>query len=423
MTASDFRVTLLGTGVPIPSPDRFGPCTLVEAGDQKFLIDAGRGATIRLYQLKLPIGRIDVQLLTHYHSDHTSGVPDVWLTGWLESHFGTRKTPYRVIGPTGARELIENLERAYSLDIKIRVADEKLPRSGIATDVTEFDRDGTVYEKGGVRVIAFEVDHGDVIKPCYGYRFEYDGRVAVFSSDTRYNENVIKYGADADLLVHEVASARPELMREAYVQRIIGHHTTPREAGLVFAQTKPKLAAYTHIVQLGSERIPPPTIDDIVAETRETYSGPLVVGEDLMAFEIGETVSVRRFQPASSPTDSGSSMTPDQPMRFPLWGHLRQIWCAGKIAVCPLGSVSDGRLEKCGLSLRANCGPNYLQQTRTRPLPPAREPDVAFCCQRDVPSFRSLQCTANMPSAGKTSLHNHGAVFPRAVGVDLGGLL
>ena len=231
MTASDFRVTLLGTGVPIPSPDRFGPCTLVEAGDQKFLIDAGRGATIRLYQLKLPIGRIDVQLLTHYHSDHTSGVPDVWLTGWLESHFGTRKTPYRVIGPTGARELIENLERAYALDIKIRVADEKLPLSGIATDVTEFDRDGTVYEKNGVKVIAFEVDHGDVIKPCYGYRVEYGGRVAVFSSDTRYNQNVIKYGAGADLLVHEVASARPELMKEAYIQRIIGHHTTPREAG------------------------------------------------------------------------------------------------------------------------------------------------------------------------------------------------
>jgi ribonuclease Z len=298
---TDFRVTLLGTGVPIPSPDRFGPCTLVEAGNQKFLIDAGRGATIRLYQLKIPIGRIDVQLLTHYHSDHTSGVPDVWLTGWLESHFGTRKTPYRVIGPTGARELIENLERAYALDIKIRAADEKLPLAGIATNVTEFDRDGTVYEKGGVKVIAFEVDHGDVIKPCYGYRFEYDGRVAVFSSDTRYNQNVIKHGAGADLLVHEVASARPELMKEAYVQRIIGHHTTPREAGQVFAQTKPKLAAYTHIVQLGSEHIPPPTIDDIVAETRKTYGGPLAVGEDLMAFEIGETVSVRRLGPSSPP--------------------------------------------------------------------------------------------------------------------------
>lgn len=123
----DFRVTLLGTGVPIPAPERFGPCTLVEAGDQKFLIDAGRGATIRLYQLKIPIGRIDVQLLTHYHSDHTSCLPDVWLTGWLESYFGARKSPYKVIGPTGAKRLMENLERAYADDIKIRIADEKLP--------------------------------------------------------------------------------------------------------------------------------------------------------------------------------------------------------------------------------------------------------------------------------------------------------
>ena len=260
--SSDFRVTLLGTGVPIPSPERFGPSTLVEAGDQKFLIDAGRGATIRLYQLKIPIGRIDVQLLTHYHSDHISCLPDVWLTGWLESHFGTRKTPYKVIGPTGAKRLMENLERAYADDIKIRVADEKLPLSGIATDVTEFDRDGLVYEKSGVKVIAFEVDHGDVIKPCYGYRIEYGGRVAVFSSDTRYNQNVIKYGKGADLLVHEVAMARPELMKEAYIQRIIGHHTTPYDCGRVFAQTRPKLAAFTHVVQLASTAVPPPTLDD-----------------------------------------------------------------------------------------------------------------------------------------------------------------
>jgi ribonuclease Z len=295
MTTCDFRVTLLGTGVPIPSPDRFGPCTLVEAGDQKFLIDAGRGATIRLYQLKVPIGRIDVQLLTHYHSDHTSGVPDVWLTGWLQSEFGRRTTPYRVIGPTGARELMENLEKAYALDIKIRVADEKFPLSGIATDVTEFDREGIVYEKGGVKVIAFEVDHGDLIKPCYGYRFEYGGRAAVFSSDTRYSPNVIKHGAGADLLVHEVASARPELLKDAAFQRILAHHITPRDVGRVFTQTRPKLAAFTHVLQLGNAEIPPPTIDDIIAETRETYDGPLVVGEDLTAFDIGATVSVRRY--------------------------------------------------------------------------------------------------------------------------------
>ena len=84
---SDFKVTLLGTGTPIPRPDRFGPSTLIEAGDQKLLIDAGRGATIRLYQLGVPMGRIDALLLTHYHSDHTSGIPDLWLTGWLPSHY------------------------------------------------------------------------------------------------------------------------------------------------------------------------------------------------------------------------------------------------------------------------------------------------------------------------------------------------
>ncbi len=289
-------MTLLGTGVPTPRPDRFGPSTLVEAGDQTLLIDAGRGATIRLYQLGVPMGRIDALLLTHYHSDHTSGIPDVWLTGWLQSHYATRRAPFRVIGPTGAKDVMTNLERAYAADIKIRIADEKLPPEGIAVAVEEFAADGVVYEKNGVKVIAFEVDHGDVIKPAYGYRIEYGGRAAVISGDTRYNENVVKHGAGADLLIHEVAIARPELMSEPYVQRIMAHHTTAREAGMVFSRTTPKLAAFTHLVFLASERVPAATLSDLIAETRQTYGGPLEIGEDLMAFEIGDAVRVRRHQ-------------------------------------------------------------------------------------------------------------------------------
>jgi ribonuclease Z len=291
---NDLKVTLLGTGTPIPRPDRFGPSTLIEAGDQKLLIDAGRGATIRLFQLKVPMGRVNPLLLTHYHSDHTCGIPDFWLIGWLSSHYARRTAPLRVIGPTGAKALMSHLEQAYAADIKIRLVDEKLPPEGVATQVEEFDRDGVVYEHGGLKVIAFEVDHGDVIKPCYGYRIEYGGRVVVHSSDTRYNENVVKYGTGADLLIHEVAMARPELMKEAYIQRIVAHHTVPREAGLVFSRTRPKLAAYTHLVMLGSETVAPPTLEDLVRETRETYDGPLEVGEDLMVFEIGDTVTVRR---------------------------------------------------------------------------------------------------------------------------------
>jgi len=294
---SDFKVTLIGTASPQPRPDRFGPSTLVEAGDQKFLIDAGRGVPIRLRQIKVPMGKIDVLFLTHYHSDHTSGIPDLWLTGWLPAPYAQRKTPFHVIGPTGAKALMENLEKAYALDIKIRIEDEKLPPEGIAVKVDEFDKEGVVYEQSGVKVTAFEVNHGDAIKPAVGYRIDYKGNSAVISGDTRYNENVIKYGTGADLLIHEVAMARPALMQIPAIQRIIAHHTTPKEAGMVFSKAKPKLAVYTHIVLLSNDQVPEPTLDNLVAETRQTYSGPLEVGEDLTSLEVGDTVTVHRFKP------------------------------------------------------------------------------------------------------------------------------
>jgi ribonuclease Z len=297
MSSHDIRVTLLGTGVPTPRADRFGPSTLIEAGSRKLLIDAGRGTTIRLNQIGVPMGEIDALLLTHYHSDHTSGIPDLWLTGWLQSHFARRTTPFHVIGPTGARTLMSGLEMAYRRDIEIRIADEQLPPEGVAVIVDEFDQDGVVFDQGGVRVLAFEVDHGAAITPAYGYRVEYDGRVAVISGDTRYNENVIRYGEGADLLIHEVAIVRPELMSVPFIQRIMAHHTTAREAGMVFSRTRPKLAAFTHLVFLASETVPPASVADLIDETRQSYSGPLEVGEDLMSFLIEDEISVQRYQP------------------------------------------------------------------------------------------------------------------------------
>jgi ribonuclease Z len=297
MSSHDFRVTLLGTGVPTPRADRFGPSTLIEAGSRKLLIDAGRGTTIRLNQIGVPMGEIDVLLLTHYHSDHTSGIPDLWLTGWLQSHFARRTTPFHVIGPTGARTLMSGLEMAYRRDIEIRIADEQLPPEGVAVVVEEFDQDGVIFDQDGVRVLAFEVDHGAAITPAYGYRVEYEGRVAVISGDTRYNENVIRYGEGADLLIHEVAIAKPELMSVPFIQRIMAHHTTAREAGMVFSRTRPKLAAFTHLVFLASETVPPASVADVVAEARQSYSGPLEVGEDLMSFLIEGEISVQRYQP------------------------------------------------------------------------------------------------------------------------------
>jgi ribonuclease Z len=216
---------------------------------------------------------------------------------YRKSHRGTQRhecrslsaaSPLRVIGPKGTQKLISHLEQAYADDIKIRIEDEKLPRDGIAIAAAEFDGDGVVYEHRGVKVSAFEVDHGDVIKPAYGYRIEYGGRVVVISGDTRPNQNVIKHGTGADLLIHEVAIVRSELATEPFIQRIMAHHTSAFEAGKIFECAKPKPAAFTHLVFLSSQSVPPASLDDLLAETRRTYSGPLVIGEDLMSFKIGD---------------------------------------------------------------------------------------------------------------------------------------
>ena len=294
MQISDFKVTLLGTGTPNPTADRFGPSTLVEAGTQKLVIDAGRGVPIRLWQLKVPVGQIDALLLTHFHSDHTAGIPDLWLTGWIQTPWGGRTTPFRVIGPMGTKSLMSNLESAYALDIKIRIADEENPPLGVAVVAEEFTKDGVVYAKDGVRVIAFEVDHGDLIKPAYGYRVEYRAKSVVISGDTRFDENVVKYGIGADVLIHEVSIAKPEARNAPIVQSILAHHTSPRECGIVFDRAKPTLAVYTHISRPFTATVPAASINELIAQTRETYVGPLEVGEDLMAFEIGDAVIVHR---------------------------------------------------------------------------------------------------------------------------------
>jgi len=284
----EFRITLLGTGSPIPLPNRFGPATLVEAGNQKLLFDAGRGVTIRLWQQRIPYRAVDILFLTHFHSDHVSGIPDLWLTGWLGGPFGRRASPFRVIGPVGTKELMSNLERAYAADIRIRIADENYPPDGIKVLATEFHAEGVVHDESGVKVTAFVVNHGDKIKPAYGYRVDYDGRSAVISGDTRFDENLIRHSMGVDVLVHEVAAARPELMANPQIQRVMAHHTTPQELGTVFRRTRPKLGVYTHLVMVARIGVPPITVDELIAQTRETYDGPLQVGEDLMSFEIAK---------------------------------------------------------------------------------------------------------------------------------------
>jgi ribonuclease Z len=279
---TDMRVTLLGTGTPTPIAERFGPSTLVEAGSEKLVFDCGRGCPIRLQQKGVQLK--DVKLfVTHLHSDHLNGIVDLWLTGWA---FG-RTTPFVMLGPEGTKNMATHLEEAFMPDIRFRIADEKLPRAGVQFDTKDITP-GVVYEANGVKVTAFEVDHGDVIKPAYGYRVDYRGRSVVLSGDTRFSENVIKFATGADLLIHEVFMAKGELT--VVMKRVRAHHTSPQEAGRVFSTAKPRLAVYSHINTGGFWPVPA----DYIAATRETYNGPLELGEDLMTINVGEAINIKK---------------------------------------------------------------------------------------------------------------------------------
>jgi ribonuclease Z len=291
--AQTMRVTLLGTGRPTPLHDRFEAATLVEAGETTLLFDAGRGASIRIWQLGMPLSEVDGVFITHFHHDHISGLADLWLTGWLPPAFGRRTWPLAIWGPEGMSDITDGLKAAYKRDIDIRVPDENLPREAADFDVTEFSEDGIVYDQNGVTVRAFAVDHGELIKPAVGYRIDYAGRSVLISGDTRYDENIARMGEGVDVLIHEVVTGRPELY-EQYPEliRIRDHHTTPEEVGRIFSMAEPRLAVYTHLVNLSAPGIPVVGNEELVEETRRTYDGPLVVGHDLLGIEIGDEISI-----------------------------------------------------------------------------------------------------------------------------------
>jgi len=304
-SAHTLQVTLLGTGRPDPVIDRFGPSTLVEAGGERLLFDAGRGVTQRLWQLKIPLGSVNRLFLTHLHSDHTVGIPDLWLTGWLPTPFGRRVAPLEVWGPVGTRAMMAGLRQAYAWDISVRGRQEGLPPSGIAV-ITHEIHQGVVFDQHGVKVTAFTVDHGGLLKPAFGYRVDYAGHSVVLSGDTRYNENLIRFAAGTDVLVHEVAAASPELLATSptapTARRILSWHSSPEDAGRVFDQVRPKLAVFTHVVLLTTDAsIPPPAVADLLARTRTRYKGPLMIGEDLLSIVIGDTVEVHPFASQEPP--------------------------------------------------------------------------------------------------------------------------
>ena len=284
------KITLLGTGVPNPDINAFGTSTLIEAGEERVMIDCGRGTTMRLSQAGFPLGITDTVILSHYHSDHYSGLPDLVMTGTIQQPFSDRGGPLHLYGPPGVKDIAEGAWQLTKPDRDIRVADHEIDPEHMRIIPHEYRQEGLIYERNGLRIIAIEVDHGEFIRPAYAFRVEYGDAVFVHSHDTRYNENLIAQAQGADVFIHEVAAARPEtLANYPPIKIAYDHHANPTEVGRVFAQTRPRIAMLTHLVLLPPN---PLTVEEVLTELAEEYDGLVLVAEDLMTLVIGKNVSI-----------------------------------------------------------------------------------------------------------------------------------
>ena len=288
--SDEIKLTFLGTGSPRPSTRRYGPSILVEAGELKLLVDAGPGLRERLFEaggFEL-LTSVDKVILTHLHFDHTMSLPGLWLTGWL---YG-RRVPIEVYGPLGTKSMMASFEKAYEWDMRYRqVIGVPQEGSGIkAYDVTS----GVFFQKNGLKITAFPVQHMpldpdtevllDLEGQTFGFRIDYYNRSVVFSGDTKStpNSQLLKYGQDVDVLVHEVEV--PSSTSVSSISQTV--HSTPEQAAFIFEKTKPRMAIYTHIV-------PPQTeATELIALTRGYYEGPLVVAHDFMTVTIGDEIVI-----------------------------------------------------------------------------------------------------------------------------------
>lgn len=278
------KVILLGTAGPEYFPDRMGMSTLVEANGQLLLFDVGRGANQRLYQSRVNPKDISKIFITHLHSDHIEGLPDLWMTPWF---LLGRDHGFDVWGPDGTEQMVQGMRTMFGHDLKARVNQfNPIENLDIRTHIVT---EGPVYNEAGVKVTAFPVEHADG-NPAFGYRVDCDGRSVLLSGDTTLNDNVIKYGAGADLIVHNVIAFSDRLSQMPEMKGVLAKLTTPEQAAEVFQQTKPTLAVYSHIVtkELEGKK----GEDQIIARTRAAgYNGPLVMGLDRMSFEIGDKIT------------------------------------------------------------------------------------------------------------------------------------
>jgi ribonuclease BN (tRNA processing enzyme) len=280
------QVVLLGTGTPNPDPDRSGPATAIVVNGTPYLIDFGPGvvrraaAGARKGVSGLSVVNLRVAFLTHLHSDHTAGYPDLILTPWAVG----RKRPLEVYGPQGLKAMTEHILEAYREDIRIRRRDKEV--LGVSDQARGYEvraheiRPGVVYKDENVTVKAFLVEHGDVSQ-AFGYRFETPDRTIVISGDAAPSQSVVDNCNGCDVLIHEAYSMMTHsAVSPAYQEYRRKHHTSSRELAELAKKARPRLLILYHRANPGGVGRPNPE-EVLLEEVRQAYDGEVVNGHDL----------------------------------------------------------------------------------------------------------------------------------------------
>lgn len=277
------KVILLGTGNPNPDPAHSGCSVAIVVNDTPYIIDFGPGLIRKAAALSpryggsikaLDVKNLKTAFLTHLHSDHTTGYPDLILTPWVMG----RKEPLEVFGPEGIINMTNNILDAYQEDIKYRLyGDEPANNQGWRVNAHEIE-EGIIYNDINVKVEAFLVKHGSWPN-AYGFRFTTPDKTIVISGDTAPCDNIIRYGKNADILIHEVYyqkgfDTKNELWKKYHSQ----HHTSTYELAEIAQKINPGLIILYHILFWGGKE------EDILKEISEVYKGKVVLGQDLAIY-------------------------------------------------------------------------------------------------------------------------------------------
>lgn len=291
------HVGLCGTGSPMPNPQRAGPCNVVIAGNQVFVVDMGENGNRNLNLMGISAAKVKALLLTHFHSDHIDGIGPLMLYHWTR---GASTAPLPVYGPEGVEQVVAGFNAAYALDHGYRIAhhgEKVVPSSGGGAEARPFSVEGNsavILQGGGLTVTAFTVDH-DPIKPAVGYRFDYKGRSVCISGDAAKSANLIASCNGADLIVHD--ALQPRMVKDieaAFAAQgnantakifhdIQDYHASPEQAAESAQAASARMLVLSHLVPpLPYAYLYPAFLGD----APERFDGEIIVGEDGMLFSL-----------------------------------------------------------------------------------------------------------------------------------------